>query len=75
MAVLVGNLSSEVTQESLTQTFTEYGTVKYVQLLTDSETGRMRGFAFIEMSKKVEEVAAIEALNGAEWTVGNLEAI
>jgi len=67
MSIYIGNLSYEVTQTDLTQTFAEYGTVKRVQLPTDRETGRMRGFAFVEMETDVEEAAAIEALNGAEW--------
>ncbi|MGB3201430.1 MAG: RNA-binding protein, partial [Nodosilinea sp.] len=45
----------------------EYGSVKRVQLPTDRETGRMRGFAFVEMAADAEEAAAIEALDGAEW--------
>ncbi|XZO03219.1 MAG: RNA recognition motif domain-containing protein [Microcoleus sp.] len=67
MSIYVGNLSYEVTQDHLNQTFGEYGTVKRVQLPTDRETGRMRGFAFVEMSTEAEEAAAIEALDGAEW--------
>ena len=67
MSVYVGNLSYEVTQDDLTQAFAEYGTVKRVQLPTDRETGRLRGFAFVEMETEAEETAAIEALDGAEW--------
>jgi RNA recognition motif-containing protein len=67
MAVFVGNLSLEVTQENLSEVFTEYGTVKSVKLPIDRETGRMRGFAFIEMSTEAEEAAAIEALDRSEW--------
>lgn len=67
MSVYVGNLSYQVTQDDLTQTFAEYGTVKRVQLPTDRETGRMRGFAFVELGSDAEESAAIEALDGAEW--------
>lgn len=67
MSVYVGNLSYEVTEESLNQIFTEYGTVKRVQLPTDRETGRLRGFGFVEMGTDAEENAAIEALDGAEW--------
>ena len=67
MSIYVGNLSYEVTQEHLNQSFGEYGTVKRVQLPADRETGRMRGFAFVEMSTEAEEAAAIEALDGAEW--------
>lgn len=67
MSIYVGNLSYEVTQEDLKQTFAEYGTVNRVQLPTDRETGRVRGFAFVEMSTEAEETAAIDALDGAEW--------
>lgn len=67
MSIYVGNLSYEVTQDDLSQTFAEYGTVKRVQLPTDRETGRVRGFAFVEMGTDTEETAAIGALDGAEW--------
>ena len=67
MSIYVGNLSYEVTQDDLKQVFAEYGTVNRVQLPTDRETGRVRGFAFVEMSSEAEEAAAIEALDGAEW--------
>lgn len=67
MSIYVGNLSYEVTQEDVSNVFAEYGTVKRVQLPTDRETGRMRGFGFVEMETDAEEAAAIEALDGAEW--------
>lgn len=67
MSIYVGNLSYEVTQEDLNTVFAEYGSVKRVNLPTDRETGRVRGFAFVEMSTETEETAAIEALDGAEW--------
>lgn len=67
MSIYVGNLSYQVTQEDLKQAFGEYGTVNRVQLPTDRETGRLRGFAFVEMGTEAEEAAAIEALDGAEW--------
>jgi RNA recognition motif-containing protein len=67
MSIYVGNLSYDVTQEDLSQVFAEYGTVKRVQLPTDRETGRPRGFGFVEMETEAEETAAIEALDGAEW--------
>jgi RNA recognition motif-containing protein len=67
MSIYVGNLSFQVTEEDITEVFTEYGTVKRVQIPTDRETGRVRGFAFVEMSSEAEEAAAIEALDGAEW--------
>jgi RNA recognition motif-containing protein len=67
MSVYVGNLSYDVTEDDLSQIFAEYGTVKRVQLPTDRETGRLRGFGFVEMAADAEEDAAIEALDGAEW--------
>ncbi|MGD1857076.1 MAG: RNA recognition motif domain-containing protein [Leptolyngbyaceae cyanobacterium] len=67
MSIYVGNLSYDATKEDVTEVFTEYGTVKSTHLPTDRETGRPRGFAFVEMSSDDEETAAIEALDGAEW--------
>lgn len=67
MSIYVGNLSFEVVQDDLSQVFAEYGTVKRVQLPSDRETGRPRGFGFVEMGSEAEEAAAIEALDGAEW--------
>lgn len=67
MSIYVGNLSYEVTEEDMTAVFAEYGSVKRVQLPVDRETGRMRGFGFVEMGTDAEEQAAIDALDGAEW--------
>jgi RNA recognition motif-containing protein len=67
MSIYVGNLAYSITEADLTETFGEYGTVKRVQVPQDRETGRPRGFAFVEMNTDAEEDAAIEALNGAEW--------
>ncbi|PSB22849.1 RNA-binding protein [filamentous cyanobacterium CCP2] len=67
MSIYIGNLSYEVTEEDLSSVFAEYGTVKRIQLPTDRETGRMRGFGFVEMDSESEEQAAIDALDGAEW--------
>lgn len=67
MSIYVGNLAYQVTQEDLEQAFAEYGTVKRVQLPTDRETGRFRGFAFVEMETEAQEASAIDALDGAEW--------
>ncbi|MFO5491393.1 MAG: RNA recognition motif domain-containing protein [Cuspidothrix sp.] len=67
MSIYVGNLSYQVTQDALTEVFKEYGTVKRVQLPTDRETGRLRGFGFVEMESDAQEEAAIAALDGAEW--------
>ncbi len=73
MSIYVGNLSFEVTKEDLNAAFAEYGSVKQVQLPTDRETGRMRGFGFVEMGTDAEETAAIDALDGAEWMGRNLK--
>jgi RNA recognition motif-containing protein len=67
MSIYVGNLSFDATQDDINQIFAEYGSVKSVKLPTDRETGRVRGFAFVEMSGDSEEQAAIDALDGAEW--------
>ncbi len=67
MSIYIGNLSFKVSEEDVNAIFSEYGTVKRVQLPTDRETGRLRGFGFVEMSSEDEETAAIEALDGAEW--------
>ena len=67
MSIYIGNLSYEVNQEDLNEVFTEYGTVKRVHIPTDRETGRVRGFAFVEMESESDEDKAIEALDGAEW--------
>jgi RNA recognition motif-containing protein len=67
MSIYVGNLAFSVSQEDLTEVFAEYGTVKRVQIPVDRETGRMRGFAFVEMDSDAEEDKAISDLDGAEW--------
>ena len=67
MSIYVGNISYNATPEDITEVFAEYGSVSRVTLPTDRETGRPRGFAFVEMSSEAEEDAAIEALDGAEW--------
>ncbi|WP_017306638.1 RNA recognition motif domain-containing protein [Spirulina subsalsa] len=67
MSIYVGNLAYSVTQEELSEVFAEYGTVRRVYLPTDRESGRLRGFGFVEMATPEEEDAAIEELDGAEW--------
>jgi RNA recognition motif-containing protein len=73
MSIYVGNLSYDVTEEDIREVFAEYGTVSNVTLPKDRETGRKRGFAFVEMGTADEETAAIEALDGAEWMGRNLK--
>lgn len=67
MSIYVGNLNYEVSPEDLSEVFSEYGKVKRVHLPTDRETGRKRGFGFVEMETEAEEDKAIETLDGAEW--------
>ena len=67
MSIYIGNLSYDVQKEDLSEVFTEYGTVKRVHIPTDRETGKVRGFAFVEMESEANEDKAIEALDGAEW--------
>lgn len=63
MNIYVGNLSFDATQEDLQTAFAEYGQVSEVNIISDRETGRSRGFAFVEMPNAEEAKAAIEALN------------
>lgn len=67
MTIYIGNLSYQATEEDLKAVFADYGAVKRVLLPTDRETGRMRGFAFVEMTDDAQEEAAISELDGAEW--------
>jgi RNA recognition motif-containing protein len=67
MSIYVGNLSYDINEEDLSEVFGEYGSVKRVHLPTDRETGRKRGFAFVEMGTEAEEASAITALDQAEW--------
>ncbi|WOD40987.1 RNA-binding protein [Nodosilinea sp. E11] len=67
MSLYVGNLSYDVTREDLERVFAEYGDVKRVSLPTDRETGRPRGFAFVDMAAETQEDSIIESLDGAEW--------
>ena len=62
----VGNLSYEVQDRDLQQLFAEYGTVSSAKVVTDRDTGRSKGFGFVEMSTDAEAEAAISALNGSE---------
>ncbi|ERN39879.1 RNA-binding protein (RRM domain protein) [Rubidibacter lacunae KORDI 51-2] len=67
MAIYVGNLSYDASEQDITDVFAEYGQVRRVHLPTDRDTGRMRGFAFVDMETLAQEDAAIDALDGAEW--------
>ncbi len=62
----VGNLSYTVSGADLEALFASYGTVESAQVITDRDTGRSKGFAFVEMSSPAEAQAAIDALNGQQ---------
>ncbi len=65
MKIYVGNLSFDTNEDSLREVFTEHGDVEDVAVITDRDTGRPRGFAFVTMPESAAR-AAIEALNGKE---------
>lgn len=72
MKIYVGNMSFNSTEASLEGLFSNYGQVSEVAVVTDRETGRPRGFAFVTMPEDSEAKAAIEALNGQEFEGRNL---
>ncbi len=63
MRIYVGNLSYQATEDELRQLFEPYGEVAEINVITDRDTGRSRGFAFVEMPNAKEGAAAIEALD------------
>ena len=65
--IFVGNLDFAATDSSVRAMFERYGTVDRVNLVTDRDTGRSRGFAFVEMSNTEEADRAIAGLNGADF--------
>ena len=67
MTIYVGNLSFQAEQEDLLDLFGQYGEVKQCSLPLDRETGRKRGFAFVEMSNDADEQKAIDDLQDVEW--------
>ena len=66
MKLYVGNLSFQTSSEDLQQLFAQAGTVESASVVEDRETGRSRGFGFVEMSSKEEGNAAIQQFNGHE---------
>ncbi len=62
----VGNLSYDTTDSDLQRLFDEFGTVESAQVIVDRDSGRSKGFGFVEMSNDQEAQAAIDALNGQE---------
>ncbi|MCB2230148.1 RNA-binding protein [bacterium] len=66
MNIYIGNLSFETTETNLRDAFEAFGEVSTVNLIADRDTGKPRGFAFVEMPTKSEAIAAISGLNGKE---------
>ena len=66
MNIYVGNLSFKTTEEQVRELFAAYGQVDRVSLITDRQTGRPRGFGFVEMADSGSAQAAIAAINGQE---------
>ena len=64
--LFVGNLSFSTTDQSLGNLFAECGTVDSARIITDRETGRSKGFGFVEMASSAEAQAAISRFNGAD---------
>jgi cold-inducible RNA-binding protein len=62
----VGNLSYDVDSSALEQLFTAHGTVQSAQIISDRDTGRSKGFGFVEMGSEAEAKAAIAAVNGQD---------
>ncbi|MCC5824281.1 MAG: RNA-binding protein [Phycisphaerales bacterium] len=67
MKIYVGNLPFDATQSSVEELFSQYGQVGEVTLINDRETGRPRGFGFVEMPDSSEANKALEALNGQDF--------
>lgn len=65
--IYVGNLSWSCTNDDLMQLFAQHGTVARTQIILDRETGRSRGFGFVEMANADEAQAAIRALNDSDF--------
>ncbi len=72
MKLYVGNLPYSTTGEELTGTFAAFGEVASANVIQDRDTGRSRGFGFVEMPNDAEANAAIEALHGKDYNGRNL---
>jgi cold-inducible RNA-binding protein len=70
--IYVGNLSFQTTESDITQAFSGFGAVESVSIITDRDTGRSKGFGFVEMADQADADKAINALNGTELGGRNL---
>lgn len=64
--IYVGNLPYSTTDESLADAFAQFGTVESARVITDRDSGRSKGFGFVEMSSDAEAAESISQLNGAQ---------
>lgn len=67
LSIYIGNLPYAASQEDIKEVFNDYGKVSKVTIPIDRESGKVRGFAFVEMEDEAQEEEAIKELDGAEW--------
>lgn len=70
--IYVGNLPYTISNDDLASAFADFGNVESAKIITDRDTGRSKGFGFVEMSSDDEAASAIEALNGKDFNGRNL---
>ena len=70
--IYVGNLSFQTTESDITQAFSSFGPVESATIITDRDTGRSKGFGFVEMAEQADADKAINALNGTDLGGRNL---
>lgn len=73
MVIYVGNLNYNLQEEDVKQIFAEFGEVESVKIIRDRETGRAKGFGFVEMPNETEASAAMQELNGKEVQGRNIK--
>lgn len=66
MNIYIGNLNYKLTEDEIRKTFEQFGTVSSVKLITDRDTGKAKGFGFVEMQNDEEARSAISSLSGSE---------
>jgi len=72
MTIYIGNLSFQAEQEDLLDLFSQYGEVSKCSLPLDRDTGRKRGFAFVDLANPADEKSAIDDLQDVEWMGHNI---